>query len=51
MKNILEKRRIKVDKNEDEYFQLFMQNSYILRILITKTLIFSDHENVVFNEP
>ena len=46
MKNILEQRRIKVQKNKDKNCQLFMLNIYKLQILITKTLILSDHENV-----
>ena len=47
MKNIFEKIRNKSEKNEIENFQLFILNSYILQILITKTSILSDHENVV----
>ena len=37
MKNILAKRRIKLEKTEDENSQLFILKSYKLQILITKT--------------
>ena len=46
--NFLEKRRIKVQKKEDENFQYFMQNNYRFQILITKTSIISDNQNPVF---
>ena len=49
-KSFGKKRIIKVEKKEDENFQLFMQNSYRIanQVLITTTSILSDHENVVF---
>ena len=37
-----------VKKNEDESFQLFVENSYRWQVLIIKTSVFSDLENVVF---
>ena len=46
--NFLEKRRIKVQKKEDENFQYFMQNNYRFQILITKTSIISVNQNPVF---
>ena len=48
MKNILEKRRIKIEKHEVENFKTFKQSSYKLQVLITKISILSDRENVVF---
>ena len=47
---ILEKRRIKILKNAEESFQLFMENtsSSRLQVLITEFSILSYHENVVF---
>ena len=45
---ILEKRRIKILKNEEESFQLFMENTSRLQVLITEFSILSYHENVVF---
>ena len=48
MENILEKRKIKAKKNKDESFQLFVENSYRWQVLIIKTSVLSDLENVVF---
>ena len=38
MENILEKRRIKVEKNPDENLQPFIQYSYSLQNLIIKNV-------------
>ena len=48
MENILEKRRNEAEKNECEMFHFFMLYSYKLQILLTKTSILYDNENVVF---
>ena len=40
----IEKKKKK--KNEDENFQLFIQNSYNLQNLITKTIVLSANENI-----
>lgn len=45
--NILEKRN-KIEKDEDNYLQLFMWNSSRLQILITKVSILFDFRNEVF---
>ena len=47
MENILEKRN-KIEKDEDNYLQLFMWNSSRLQILITKVSILFDFRNEVF---
>ena len=47
VKNILEKSKIKIDKNEDENFRLFIKSSYMLQNLMTQILIHSDHENII----
>ena len=48
VENILEKRRIKIEKNEDEHFQLFIENRSSLQNLITKMSILADQENIIF---
>ena len=42
------KEELELKKNEDKNLQLFMQNSYRLQILLTKSSILSDRENLVF---
>lgn len=42
------KEELELKKNEEKNLQLFMQNSYRLQILLTKSSILSDHENVFF---
>lgn len=50
METILEKGRVqKVQKIEDENFHRFMWNSCRLQILVTKSSILFDHENVIFH--
>ena len=46
--NILEKRKIKTEKNENEKFQLFFLNSYSLQNLITKNSIHPGYQNNFF---
>ena len=48
LKNILEKRRIKIEKNEDESCRLFTSNSYSLQNMITKASVLSDHKMDLF---
>ena len=42
------KEELELKKNEEKNLQLFMQNSYRLQILLTKSSILSDRENLVF---
>lgn len=42
-----EKEKSEVEKTEDGNSQYSIQNSHILQTLITKTSIFSYHENVI----
>ena len=50
MENISEKKLKKKKKNEDENFQLFIQNSYNLQNLITKTIVLSANENIFWGK-
>ena len=50
VESILEKRKIKVEKIEDENFKLFNESSYDLQNLILKISILSDQENICFLE-
>ena len=45
--NIQEKRRIKVENMKMEIFNFFYKITASLHILITKTSILSDYENIV----
>ena len=47
VKHILEKSKIKTNKNEDENFRLFIKSSYMLQNLMTQILIHSDHEIII----
>ena len=50
VESILEKRKIKVEKIEDENFKLFSESSCDLQNLIIKISILSDQENICFLE-
>lgn len=48
MEITLEKRRIEVEKNEGEHFQLLMKIATNCKFLVAKTVILSNRKNIVF---
>ena len=48
VEHILEERRMKIEKHENENFPIFLQNRCSMQNLITKILILSDPENKNF---